>query len=79
LIVRQAGQRTQRNQYRAAIAGPIVGENSMGILLDSRRRLDPRRIGRAPGGGLGVDLGLSVSFHPAAVESHAGSSPNRAE
>ena len=31
LIVRQAGQRTYRNQRRAAMAAPIVGENSIGI------------------------------------------------
>jgi len=33
LIVRQAGQRIHRNQYRAAMAAPIVGENSNGVRL----------------------------------------------
>ena len=33
LMVRQAGQLTHRNQYRAAMAAPIVGENSIGIRL----------------------------------------------
>ena len=33
LVVRQAGQRTHGNQYRGAIAAPIVGENSRGIRL----------------------------------------------
>jgi hypothetical protein len=32
-VVRQAGQRTHRYQYRAAMAAPIVGENSIGIRL----------------------------------------------
>ena len=36
LTVRHAGQRTQRNQYRAAIATPIVGENSIGICFSWR-------------------------------------------
>jgi hypothetical protein len=30
-MVRQAGHRTHRNQCRAVIAAPIVGENNMGI------------------------------------------------
>jgi hypothetical protein len=30
-VVRQAGQRTHRNQYPAVIAAPIVGENSIGF------------------------------------------------
>jgi len=30
-MVRQAGQRTHRNQYSAVIAAPIVGENNIGI------------------------------------------------
>jgi hypothetical protein len=37
LIVRHAGQRTQRNQYRAATAAPIVGD---------LRRLKPMADGR---------------------------------
>jgi hypothetical protein len=35
-IVRQAGQRTHRNQCRALSAHPIVGENSIGIRLACR-------------------------------------------
>jgi hypothetical protein len=31
--VRQAGQRTRRNQSPAVIAAPIVGENRIGIRL----------------------------------------------
>jgi hypothetical protein len=31
MAVRQAGQRTHRNQYRAAIHAPIVGKNKIGI------------------------------------------------
>jgi hypothetical protein len=30
-VVRQAGQRTHKNQCRAVIAAPIVGENNMGM------------------------------------------------
>jgi len=33
LMVRQAGQRTHKNQKPAAMAAPIVGENSIGIRL----------------------------------------------
>jgi hypothetical protein len=36
LTVRQAGQRTHRNQYRAVIAAPIVGENKIGLRLSWR-------------------------------------------
>jgi hypothetical protein len=32
-VVRQAGQRTRRNQQPAVIAAPIVGENSIGMCL----------------------------------------------
>ena len=32
-MVRQAGQRTHKYQYRAVMAAPIVGENSIGIRL----------------------------------------------
>ena len=35
-MVRQAGQRTQRNQWPAVIAAPIVGENSIGMRLACR-------------------------------------------
>jgi hypothetical protein len=35
-VVRQAGQRTQRNQCLALRAQPIVGENSIGMPLDCR-------------------------------------------
>jgi hypothetical protein len=33
LMVRHAGQHTHRNQYRAVMAAPMVGENSIGIRL----------------------------------------------
>jgi hypothetical protein len=32
-VVRQAGQRTHSNQWPAAMAAPIVGENNIGMRL----------------------------------------------
>jgi hypothetical protein len=78
LVVRQAGHCTHRNQYRAAVAAPIVGENSKGIRWAWRsfqaqiRPLSVRKhlgIGCATGCCFSVGLG-ALSFHFAAVEAH---------
>jgi hypothetical protein len=53
-VVRQAGQRTHKNQRRALSAQPIVGENSIGMRLACRtfqaatRRLASSRICASP-------------------------------
>jgi hypothetical protein len=50
LVERHAGQRTHRNQWRAAMAAPIVGENSIGIRAAwrSSRRQSGARHPQAP-------------------------------
>jgi hypothetical protein len=78
LMVRQAGQRTHRNQYPAVTAEPIVSENSIGIRLACRcssgnQPLGVRKdlgVGRPPRGRfLFGDLSALI-LHFAAIESH---------
>ncbi len=81
LIVRQAGQRTQRYQQRAAIAAPIVGENSIGIRLAWRSfqaaisRSASSRTWASVARRLAASFSAASrrwSFHLAAVEAHTG-------
>jgi hypothetical protein len=76
-VVRQAGQRTHRNQYRAVIAAPMVGANSMGIRLAWRSFQAAIRpsasSSRAPCRGLLFGYLQALIFHFALVESHGGS------
>lgn len=71
LIVRQAGQRTHRNQKRAAIAAPIVGEKSIGIGGDPALGiLEHVRLGGAPASRLRVGLGLPICLKLTLVVAH---------
>jgi hypothetical protein len=74
LVVRHAGQRTQRYQNRAAMAAPIVGENSMGIRLAWRSFQAPisrsASSGRAPRCRFFAGDAGALILHLAAVEAH---------
>jgi hypothetical protein len=60
LMVRQAGQRTHRNQYPAVTAAPIVGEKIIGMRLAWRSFQAPNSL----------SIGGALVLHFAAVEAH---------
>jgi hypothetical protein len=78
LVMRQAGQRTHKNQWRAVTAAPIVGENSIGMRFARRsfqsaisRSASYLRIQRAPCSGFLLGSPPPLVIHFAAVEAHS--------
>ncbi|HEY2242888.1 MAG: hypothetical protein WAV38_01860 [Xanthobacteraceae bacterium] len=76
LMVQHAGQRTQRNQKPAAMAAPIVGENSIGIRLTCRsfqtatsRSASAMICGSVARCSAAV-FSAALVFHLAAIEAH---------